>query len=388
MEIESLTQLNHVLFNEPRSGIRAISELALSDYAGSDLIFLGYGQPDLALQPSFVNQIKSIDLSRIPYTLNRGDPELIDAIVARFSRKNISIDKENVFVTSGATHALALVVGCIINHGDEVLLPSPGYPTYSSVVKHYGGIPAYYDLDTSNGCVPDVSKLRRLFTEKTKAIIVNSPSNPIGSVLSPTSMSGIVDLAREHNLFLISDEVYDELIFYGGQHYYPISVNCDHVVSIFSLSKTHNLCGLRIGYAITRNEELLRLMLSSQEMYISCANYLGQKIATLALNDGSEYVSYITNIFSARCDRVCSGCLKELIYYQPNGTFYILLNIKQYNLGSMEFCKKLLAQEQVVLSPGSAFGPNCDHLVRMSLIQPVDTIGLACERISRFLSQI
>lgn len=379
-------EFNNSLLCEGRSGIREMSEFAVNNYDVHKLCFLGYGQPDGGVDQIVVDYIKQLDFSKISYTANQGDPELLNSIVCKFQERKINILTDDVFVTAGATQAISLVLGCLLNNGDEVLTPLPGYPTYRSIVKHYGSRPIYYSLDPLNGYSPNVHELESRINGKTKAIIINSPSNPLGSVISQSVITEIVELANSKNVFVIFDEVYDELI-YGYDHFYPISLSrYDNVISIYSVSKVYNLCGLRVGYVLSRNKKLMKIMLAAQEMYASCVNYIGQKAASFALQNCSDYVLSLKEKYIERISVVCD-ILKDFVLHKPCGAFYVSINIGTTRMRSGDFCKKLLHEHQIALSPGYAFGPSCDFFARISLIAPSEVLQDASHKIFDFISR-
>lgn len=374
--------MNRIIQNEPRSGIRKISEYAIDTYGyDQDLHFLGYGQPDLSLDTRISDYIQSLHLNSIPYTQNRGDVSLIAAIASSLSL--FSVNTDDIFITSGATQAISLLMGCLLNEGDEVLIPDPGYPIYKTLAKHYGAHPVFYSLNKENQFIPSIDEIQEKITNKTRVMVINSPSNPIGSIIDQNTFDSIINISHNKGILVISDEVYDKLI-YNDKHYYPFNY-ASNVISVYSFSKVYNLCGIRIGYIITKNKEVLKLLLSAQEMYASCANYIGQKIARFALESCEDSIPKMLAEYKDRLDLV-TKVLGNYIMFQPLSAFYVSIDITQTGSGSMSFCEKILKTKKVVLSPGCAFG-DCDHFARMSLIEPCVRLRLACLKIKDFLEE-
>ncbi|MDF2443955.1 MAG: hypothetical protein JWR01_2158, partial [Subtercola sp.] len=230
----------------PPSGIRRIFELAQSL---DDVVFLAVGEPDVAVAPHILEVAeRAWQADDTNYTPNGGIPELREAIVAKLGAQNgISVDTEQVWVTNGGMHALYLAMTLALGPGDEVLIPDPGYSTFAMNARMISAVPVPYTLKRSNDFLPDLDELERLVTGRTRMIIINSPSNPLGAIFPKPVIQSLLAFAKKHDLWILSDEVY-ECFTYGALHTSVASLDTDdRVFSVFSLSKTYALTGARIG---------------------------------------------------------------------------------------------------------------------------------------------
>lgn len=374
--------MNRVLCNAPRSGIRLITELAYSKFNPDELIFLGYGQPDLPADPrisEYIAEAGRLELTK--YTPNKGMEELREAIVEDLFPLNSSLDIEDIFVTCGATHALSAAIGSIINPGDEVLTPDPGYPNYPLAILHYGGLPVFYQLKAETKFKPSLSDIVSKASNKTRAIIVNSPSNPTGSMIDKQVFDDLVEWCNNNKVWLISDEVYSKLT-YTSSHYSPISSKSPWVISIYSFSKNYNLCGLRVGYLVNIDPLFQKTMLNSQELYISCASSIGQYVALKALKNLNDYIESSKRRYIKRL-RATKDC--SYIVSDPCGAFYLLVDISSQDLNSVDFSVELLNTSRVAVAPGLSFGPTSDKYIRISLIAHTDKIIDGLSKIENLL---
>jgi len=381
--------VNKILDRIPRSGLRSITEKAQSEYGHfSDLILLGYGQPLDPPSDILCEAIQEAGRKQLTkYTPNQGTLEFREAVVEKMSRSNIKISVDDVFATPGATYGLAVTLGCVLNSGDGIMIPDPGYPNFSAVSEHYGGIVNYYILSPENDFEIDTSYLDSMIHvgRITKAVIINTPSNPTGAVLSKQAILDLVELAESHGIWLICDEVYDELT-YGRDHFSPLSTGSKNVISIFSLSKTYNLCGLRAGYIVSRNEDFKKVLLNSQEFYISCAPAVSQYVGTVALRDCSDYVESLRKSFESKL-KMAHEHLGGLSMYNVRGAFYKMIDTSNLPFSSLQLSLDLLEEEHVAVAPGSTFGPSSDGYLRISLIPEPEKIQEGIMRIKRFLER-
>jgi aspartate aminotransferase len=265
----------------PGSGIRHIFEMSTKL---DGIISLVIGEPDVAVAAHIADAAKHAwDTDATNYTPNGGIPALRAAIVDKLARENaMHVDVERVWVTVGATQALYQAMTLTLAAGDEVLIPDPGYTTFTMGVRMLDAHPIPYPLAPERGFLPDMEELERLVTDRTRVLIINSPSNPLGSIFPEHVLQDLLDFARRHDLWIISDEVY-EYFTYGEKHVSIASLDGDNrVFTAFSLSKTYAMTGIRVGYLVTP-PGMAATMRSVQEATISCVSTPAQFAAVAAI---------------------------------------------------------------------------------------------------------
>lgn len=380
--------VNDVLGTLPRSGIRRLTDLVMGSQGMEDAIQLGFGQPQEATDDLIRNAIiRATEERTLGYTENAGLRRLREAIVSKLARRNhIEVDADSIFVTPGATYGVAVTLGCLINPGDEVLVPDPGYPNFAAAVRHYGGVVKFYTLREDSGFRPDITELEALISPATKVLIVNSPGNPTGAVIDAGLMEQLVQLTRDRGLWLLSDEVYETYV-YGCRHVSPMSCSgSDHVVGLYSFSKSYNITGLRVGYVVTRHPALRRALLNAQELYISCAPSISQLAALQALTAGDAYLDAMRTAYQQKRDLVMSA-LGPYAGRCPDGAFYLLVNIGFTGLHSDDFADRLLRDQHVVVAPGATFGPTSDKYIRIAFTPGADKLQVGLTRLKAFMNQ-
>lgn len=379
--------INLVIHDMPRSGIRRIMDKAIElDPEQKEIIHLEVGQPQEPTSKLICDALSKAALDGFTkYTQNAGFLDLRRAIKNKLNDfDNIQVTEDNIFVTPGATYGVSIAVGTLINHGDEVLVPDPGYPNFSSVVRHYGGTVKYYTLEEKNGFQIDFDNLNSLVSDKTKLLIINSPSNPTGAVLSKNQIKKLVEFTAHNNIWLLSDEVYETYV-YSGKHISPLSFpNYDHVIGVYSFSKTYNMTGLRVGYVVSKNKIVCNGLLKAQELYISCAPSISQMAAIDALKYGGKEVVSLKNKFQMKLN-LALNLLGDDIKYIPQGAFYILIDISKTGLSSNEFADVLLETEKVAVAPGATFGPSADKYIRIALTAETKLLEEGIKRIKKIL---
>ncbi len=357
---------SHIL-SVPGSGIRRIHEIALRL---DDVISLAVGEPDVAVAPHIAAAAKRAwDDDETNYTANGGIPALRQAIVRKLSRDNhVHVDTEQVWVTIGATQALHQAMAITLDPGDEVLLPDPGYTTFTMNAHMLDAVPLPYPLHAEAGFLPDVSELERLVTARTRVLIVNSPSNPLGTVIPETLQRDLLAFAERHDLWIISDEVY-EAFTWGEPHVSIASLDGgDRVFSVFSLSKTYAMTGIRIGYLVTP-AGMADTMRTVQEASISCAPQPGQYAALAAIEGPQDAVEaarmhYLENLTAATSVLASRG----IRYLVPGGTFYLWIDLSHATAGDVAgWAEAFLLEQRVSIAPGSAFGSSGEGWIRVNL---------------------
>jgi aspartate/methionine/tyrosine aminotransferase len=351
-----------------RNGIREIMELAIEM---EDVIQLQVGEP-VVDTPDFIKEaaVQAIHQNYSRYTANAGLPALRQAIINRMKVKyGVDLGLKNVIVSPGAVAAINIVLLAIVDVGEEVLIPDPSYPNYDALIRIQDAVPKYYPTDPKNEYLPDVAKLKECITERTRAIILNSPNNPTGAILTREKYQEIIDVAKEKNIYIISDEIYDDLI-YDREHISALSVNPhynNHIIAIYGFSKSFAMTGWRLGYAIIP-EHLYGIATKLQEPVTTCASTISQKAGEAALvsHRSIQFVEEMKELYKQKRDLACQLLTEyEMDYVKPNGAFYITIDISKTNLNSMEFAKQLLVEERVAVAPCNTFGPSGEKMIRL-----------------------
>jgi aspartate aminotransferase len=351
----------------PGSGIRRIYLLAQDV---DNVISLGVGEPDVPIAPHIAAAAKQAwDDDLTNYTANGGIPELRAAIVEKLGRENgIDVGVEQVWVTVGATQGVHAAMGLTMSAGDEVLIPDPGYTIFPMNARMMDVTPVPYTLRPDRGFLPDLDELESLVTDRTRVIIINSPSNPIGVVFSEQVLRDLLAFARRHDLWIISDEVY-EYFAWNEPHVSIASLDeDDRVFTVFSLSKTYAMTGIRIGYLVSpRGMETT--MRSVQEASVSCVNTPGQYAAVAAITGDQQLLADAREHYRKNI-AVATGLLAErgIRFLQPGGTFYLWVDVSYDSGGDVAaWAESFLLREHVAIAPGSAFGRSGEGWIRVCL---------------------
>ncbi len=350
----------------PVSGIRLVMELAAEI---PDAIHLEVGQPDFATPTHIVEAAHHAALDGYTtYTPNAGLNSLREACAEKAQRVNaIHAVPDQVVITVGAEGAVASAFIALVDPGDEVLVPEPGWTNFAMLAHARGGIPVPYLLREEDGFIPDADEVASHITPKTKLLVLNTPANPTGAVLPAAAVRSLVDLANRHDLYILSDEAYEALVF-EGEHVSPASLDTDgRVVTAFSFSKTYAMTGWRVGYAVVP-PHVAPLMIRLQEPYYSCAPSVSQKAAEAALAGPQDCVAEMVGAYARRQRIVLDGLTPDgLVTYQPTGAFYVLVNIERTGRESFEFAKACLSETAVAVAPGATFGESAGRYVRISV---------------------
>ena len=373
----------------PWSGVRKMFNLA-QQYEG--VINLSVGEPDFDTPKHIVEAaINAMKEAYTHYTPNAGLKEFREAAAEKVKAENgIDADPETeVIATVGAMGGLSLAILTVVDPGDEVLIPDPGFPSYKAQVVLAGGRPVPYTLVEENGFLIDVEEIKKLITEKTKAIIINTPSNPTGTVLNEKNLREISEIAIENELLVISDEAYEAIIYDGLTHISIASLPDmkERTISIFTLSKTYAMTGWRIGFAVA-NEDIISQMTKLQEHISAHPSSISQKAAVAALRGGNDCVKKMIAEYSERRELLLKG-LSEIPGFRctrPQGAFYVFPNIKGFKMSSEKFSMQVLERAKVVVVPGTAFGKHGEGYVRISYATSREKLANALSRIKNMLS--
>ncbi len=368
------------------SGIRKFFDIAATM---QDVISLGIGEPDFTT-PSPVLQagIRSLQDGETHYTSNAGRVELRQALSRHIEKLyGVSYDPINeTIITVGGSEALYLAATALLEPGDEVIVLTPCFVSYQAEVALAGGVPVEIPCRFENNFDIDPQDIARAITPRTKAILFGFPSNPTGAVASRERLLEIARLAEEHDLIVISDEIYDRLV-YGTQHVcFPSLPNMrQRTLLLGGFSKDYAMTGWRIGYAMGP-KELMQGLLRIHQYTVMCASTTAQAGALAGLLEGEEYVLQMTAEYDRRRKLIVNG-LNELGLptFEPRGAFYAFPKISVTGMDDDTFANSLLQEQRVAVVPGSAFGAGGDGFVRCSYATAYDKIEQALERIQKFM---
>ena len=368
---------------------------------GLDVIGFGAGEPDFDT-PRYIKSAArdALDAGMTKYTPVAGTVELRTEIQQKLLRDNgLDYELADIIVSSGAKQCLFNALSAILDPGDEVLLPSPCWVSYPEMVRMAGGVPVMVKGDEANGFLVDADALRPHVTERTKALILNSPNNPSGSVCSRALLEGIAALAVEKQFYVISDEIYEKLIYDGEAHVSIASLGDEiraQTIVVNGVSKSYAMTGWRICYA-AGPKAVIRAMTAFQSHSTSNPNSIAQHAAAVALTNGEKFMHDSLVEFDAR-RRLMHQLISEipgLSAALPKGAFYMMLNIsaligKSLNgraiRGSDDFAEMLLESQKVAVVPARAFGD--DRYVRLSYATSRDKITLGLARIAEFVKEL
>ncbi|RLI24963.1 MAG: pyridoxal phosphate-dependent aminotransferase [Candidatus Hecatellales archaeon] len=372
------------------SGIRRLFELASKM---GDVINLGIGEPDFNTPENIKEAAKrALDEDFTHYTANVGIPELREAIAEKLRRENgIDVDPESeIMVTSGATQALTMAIFAILNEGEELLIPSPTFVSYSAAALFAGGVPVEVETKEEENFKVNVEELERHVSDRTKAIVISTPNNPTGSILTRRNLEEIAGFAVEHDLIVISDEVYEKIV-YEEPHFSIASLEGmkERTITVNAFSKTYAMTGWRLGY-VAAPQPIIREMVKLQMYTAVCASSFSQKAAVEALKGPQDSVEKMRREYARRRELVYRRLseMPKLSVLKPKGAFYIFPNIKATGMTSEEFSGYLLREARVATVPGRAFGRDGEGYIRISYAASYEKLEEAMDRIHEALTRL
>lgn len=377
----------------PQSGIRKIFHAALKY---KDVVHLEIGDPDFSLPNPLLNSIyQALTEGYTHYTHNAGLYELREAVSQYYlDRYNVRFNPENnIVVTAGSTEALTSVLLATLNPGEEVLIPDPGYPSYQAMIRIARGKASTYVVREENKYNVDPGDILSSITSRTKVIILNNPHNPTGSVTQLKPLKEVVEEAYRKGIVVIADEVYENIVFENSNFESLAKVSeFDNVVIANSASKSFAATGLRIGFLLSTNKELIETITKLQEGLIACAPAPFQK-ALAEVIKAKGYVNIIRDMvkeYKIRRDALVSTMrrIPEISFYEPEGTFYMFINISKVSENSEAFAEELLKAERVAVAPGIAFGRHGEGHIRISFASSLDSVISGAQRILRFINRV
>ena len=375
------------------SGIRKVNEKALAmERAGETVIHFELGRPDFDT-PAYIKDacIKDIQAGDVFYTSNFGTMELRKAIANKLKVQNgIDYKPEEVLVTVGLSEAVFCAMEAILNEGDEILVPNPGWLNYKNVPKLLGAVPIFYTLKEENDYQLDLDEIRSKITPKTKALVLITPSNPTGGILSKQVLEELADIAIKNDIMVISDEVYERLRYDGAETFSIASLPGmkERTILVQGFSKSYAMTGWRLGYA-AGPAPVIKQMTKIHQFSIMCAPTTSQYAAVEALRNGDADIEEMRGQYDMRRRLLVDGLNRMgLDCFSPEGAFYVFPSIRSTGLSSSEFCMRLLEAERVAVVPGDAFGESGEGFVRISYSYSVNHLLEALKRIDRFLKTL
>ncbi len=361
----------------PHSGIREIVDLASARPQG-EVVRLEIGEPSAPTPAHIVAAAVAAAEGRTGYTPSAGIRALREIAGARIAGvTGLPVTPEQVVIGQGAVQLPSATMAALVAPGDEVLIPDPAWPNYEMQTLLYGGRPVRYPLRAENGFLPDPAEVEALMTERTRVLIVNSPSNPTGKIVDRQTAEQLVRAAERHGVTVVSDEVYDEIVF-DGDHVTLATIAPESVVSIFSLSKTYSMTGWRIGYAAFPGW-LAGTVAKLQEAFISSLPVASQAAAVAALTGPSDTIAVNLADYRARRDAVLADlAAMGLSAPVPNGAFYLLAPLAE-GADSRRSAIDLVAHG-VSTAPGTAFGDVARSFLRLSLASSTEDLAEGMRR--------
>ena len=376
------------------SGIRKVNEKALEmERAGETVYHFEIGRPDFDT-PEYIKRacIESLENGEVFYTSNFGMMELRQTIADYLNRRShTGYQAENILVTTGLSEAVFDLLCTILDEGDELLIPDPVWMNYLNVPKLLGAVPVSYELREENGFQLDLKEIREKITDKTKALLIVTPNNPTGGVLSEETLKGLAQIAIEKDILVIADEVYERLIYDGETHISIASLPGmqERTFTMNGFSKTYSMTGWRIGYVAAPKEYIIATNKLHQHN-TTCAPSFGQRAAIAALRNEHGEVEKMVEEYKRRRDYAVEAInsIPGLSCLSPKGAFYIFINCKKLGKTSAELAQYLLENAKIAMVPGDVFGPGGEGYLRMSFANSYENIVEGCRRLKEAVEEL
>jgi len=365
--------------------------------AGEHVISFGAGEPDFDT-PQYICDAarEALEIGFTRYTPVSGYEDIKEAIIYKFKNDNDLLYKnDQIIVSNGAKHSLFNTFQAILNPGDEVIIPVPYWVTYPETVKMSGGKPVFLETNEKDNFKINIDKFKHIINKKTKALILNTPSNPTGSIYTQKELEKIADIAVKNEIVVVSDEIYEKLIYDEKEHVSIAAINDDIkdlTIVINGVSKAYAMTGWRIGYA-AGPKDIIKIMTNIQSHSTSNPNSIAQYASNAALRGDHSFMNGRRNKFIERRDYMYKkiNLIQGISCLKPEGAFYILMNIKEIIDGgeidgSFSFAEKLLDKKRVAVVPGIAFG--VDNFIRLSYANSLNNIKEGLNRIEKFVNEV
>ncbi len=381
-----MNYLSDIALNYPASGIRKMFDLALQY---KDAIKLTVGEPNFETPQNIKEAAKkAIDEGYTRYSPNAGLPELREAVAKEYFKYSNEYTLDNVMITVGGMEAIAMCLLATLNYGDEVIIPDPCFPNYVGQVMVAGAKPVSVPVYEENDFSIKAKDIEKAITPKTRAILLNSPSNPLGSVICKEEIKEIAKLVEKYNLIVYSDEVYDKLVFDDIEYFSMAQIPevRDRVLVINSFSKSYAMTGWRIGY-IVGNKEIISVMPKLQEGIVSCVSTFTQRAALEAISGSQDAVKQMYLDYVRRRDILIDGlnAIPGISCKKSSGSIYAFANMKELGISSEQFAEELVKNAGVVVVPGSAFGSMGEGYFRTVFANSNENLKNAVARIDEYV---
>ena len=371
------------------SAFEVLAKARLLEAEGMDVIHLEIGEPDFNSPSNIVDAGKrALDEGYTNYSPSPGYPELRERIANEIREtRGVSVTGDNVVVTPGGKPIMFFLMMAVVDPGDEVLYPNPGFPIYESMISFVGGVPVPMQLHESKDFNIDVDEIAGQITGRTKLMVINSPNNPCGSIIPQEDLERLSELAREHDIIVLSDEIYSKFLYEGEHHSVSTFPDMrDRTIILDGFSKSYAMTGWRIGYGVMPLElvePISRLATNS----VSCTASFTQMAALEALSGPQDDSYAMVAEFKRRRDIIVEGLnqIKGIRCRVPKGAFYVFPNIEDTGMSSQQFADDLLNKAGVACLTGEAFGEYGDGFVRFSFANSTENIEKALDRIERFV---
>ncbi len=350
----------------PRSGIREIMDAA---WQVPDAILLAVGEPNFPTPAHVVEAAHAAALDgKTGYVSNAGIPELRDALSAKVRGRNrYDVTPENIIVTCGGVEGIFASLAAVLEPGDGILLPDPGWPNFTMMARILRARVLPYPLVAANDFLPTIEDLERVCDSGARVLLLNSPSNPLGAVIDRERMAEIAAFAEAHDLWIVSDECYDATLFDDRFVSAAAVADPERTIAIYTFSKTYAMTGWRVGYVASPARATVQIA-KLQEPLISCVNAPAQYAALAALTGPQDIVAEMNRAYHERRDEVCRRLAAAGVpVLLPSGAFYVWVDVRAAGLPSRDFAFTLLRERAVAVAPGTAFGPGGEGFARISL---------------------
>jgi aspartate/methionine/tyrosine aminotransferase len=375
------------------SAFFVLQKAKMLEKQGFNIIHFEIGEPDFDT-PEHIKEaaIKALKEGYTHYTPSPGIPELREAIADSIREEfGVEYTPEEVIVTPSGKTAIFYAIVSVVEEGDEVIIPTPSFPAYESVVRFLNAKPVFVELREEDDFRLKPEHVESKITSKTKAIIINSPHNPCGSIITRSDVEGLADLALKHDLILITDDVYHKLIYDGFKHESVVSIPDvkDRTILINSLSKTYAMTGWRVGY-IAANRELINHIIVLQNNVVSCVPSFIQKASIAALRGPQDFIKKMVEEYRRRRDVIVDGLnkIEGFSCRKPLGAFYAFVNVKRIGLKDTELVEYLLKEAKVATLHGSAFGYGGEGYLRFSYATSMENIKEGLERVREAVEKL
>ena len=359
---------------------------------GKEIVHLEIGEPDFNTPQNITDAaIEALKEGYTHYGPSAGLPELRE-VIARYvaDTRKILVDPDEVVVTPGGKPIMFFSILALVDEGDEVIYPNPGFPIYESVIEFLGAKPVPIQLREENDFRLDIDELKKLVTPKTKLIIINSPQNPTGGILTLEDLKAIADIAISKNIQVLSDEIYSRILYEGKHHSIASMPDMkERTIILDGLSKTYAMTGWRIGYGVMNKSlapHIARLMTNSN----SCTASFTQRAAIEAIAGDQSEVDKMVKEFKRRRDVIVKGLcdIPKLSCPSPKGAFYVFPNVKKIGWDTKKLADAILNEAGVAVLSGTAFGKFGEGYLRLSYANSVENINKALERMRKFLAKL